>query len=81
MTDLYEFAACVYTADITRALRVAGKLQAGGVSINTPHLPCTNTPFGGTKESGYGKELGMQGLMNYLEAKTIHIKYVVFSDM
>jgi aldehyde dehydrogenase (NAD+) len=73
--DLYEFAACVYTTDITRALRVAGKLQAGGVSINTPHLPCTNTPFGGTKESG------MQGLMNYLEAKTIHIKYVVFSDM
>ncbi|OAL44487.1 aldehyde dehydrogenase [Pyrenochaeta sp. DS3sAY3a] len=78
---VYGLASCVYTTDITRALRVAGKIQAGGVSINTPHLPCTNTPFGGTKESGYGKELGMQGLMNYLEAKTIHINMNVRSNL
>lgn len=74
----YGLAACIYTTDLTRALRVAGKLESGGVSINTPHLPSKNTPFGGIKQSGYGRELGKHGLLSYLEAKTIHIKYVVF---
>jgi len=46
------------------------------VSINSPHLPNRNTPFGGKKQSGYGKELGKHGLMAYLEPKAIHIKYV-----
>ena len=77
---VYGLAACVYTSDVTRALRVAGKLESGGVSINTPHLPSRNTPFGGIKQSGYGKELGKHGLLSYLESKTIHIKYVSYTN-
>ena len=70
----YGLASCIYTMDISRALRLAGKLESGSVSVNTPHLPSRNTPLGGKKQSGYGKELGKHGLMSYLEAKTIHIK-------
>ncbi len=77
---LYGLAACIYTTDLTRALRVASKLESGGVSINTPHLPSRNTPFGGIKQSGYGKELGKHGLLSYLEPKTIHIRYVSYTE-
>lgn len=70
----YGLAACIYTMDVSRALRLARILESGSVSINTPHLPSRNTPLGGKKQSGYGKELGKHGLMSYLEAKAIHIK-------
>jgi aldehyde dehydrogenase (NAD+) len=70
----YGLSSCIYTTDVTRALRLAGKLENGSVSINTPHLPSRNTPFGGKKQSGNGRELGKHGLMSYLEPKTIHIK-------
>jgi aldehyde dehydrogenase (NAD+) len=59
----YGLASCIYTIDVTRALRVAGKLESGGISVNTPHLPSRNTPLGGKKQSGYGKELGRHGLL------------------
>ena len=66
--------ASIYTNDYARALRVAGRIEAGGVSINTPHLPSRNTPFGGLKQSGTGRELGKHGLSAYMEPKTIHLK-------
>jgi aldehyde dehydrogenase (NAD+) len=66
--------ACVYTSDITRALRLASLLESGTVSINSPHLPNRHVPFGGYKESGSGKELGKYGLQQYLQTKTILIK-------
>lgn len=66
--------AYVYTRDLTRALRVSAALEAGVVSINSPFLPSINTPFGGTKMSGQGRELGEHGLYSYLEPKTVHIK-------
>ncbi|KAF2218196.1 hypothetical protein BDZ85DRAFT_208573, partial [Elsinoe ampelina] len=56
--------------------RAAATVESGCVSINTPHLPDPNTPLGGTKQSGQGRELGGEGLYAYLEPKTIHIKYV-----
>ncbi|KAH6642756.1 aldehyde dehydrogenase [Boeremia exigua] len=77
----YGLASCIYTTDVTRALRLAGKLESGSVSVNTPHLPSRNTPLGGKKQSGYGKELGKHGLMSYLEAKTIHINMKVPSRL
>ncbi|KAF4548706.1 Aldehyde dehydrogenase-like protein 4 [Elsinoe fawcettii] len=76
----YGLAACVYTTDVTRALRVAAAIESGGVSINTPHLPDPNTPFGGMKQSGQGRELGKHGLYAYLEPKTIHINMNVPSS-
>ncbi|KAG4439604.1 hypothetical protein IFR05_004899 [Cadophora sp. M221] len=69
----YGLASCIYTSDITRALRVSSKIQAGGVAINSPFLPELNTPFGGIKQSGYGHELGKDSLLSYMNAKSIHI--------
>ncbi|KAJ4420107.1 hypothetical protein N0V82_004554 [Gnomoniopsis sp. IMI 355080] len=70
----YGLAACLYTSDITRALRVSSSIESGGVSINSPYLPELNTPFGGIKQSGQGRELGKHGLYSYLEPKAVHIK-------
>ncbi|KAL5332712.1 aldehyde dehydrogenase domain-containing protein [Aspergillus crustosus] len=70
----YGLAACVYTSDIDRALRVSSQLECGGVAINSPYMPELNTPFGGVKASGQGRGLGKEGLMEYTEAKSIHIK-------
>lgn len=66
--------ACLYTSDITRALRVSASIESGGVAINSPYLPELNTPFGGTKQSGQGRELGKHGLYSHLEPKAVHIK-------
>lgn len=67
--------ACVYTSDVSRALRVSAALESGGVAINSPYLPELNTPFGGTKQSGQGRELGAHGLYSYLEPQSVHIRY------
>jgi len=66
--------ACVYTNDLNRALRVSAALESGGVSINYPFVPNYQTPFGGFKQSGSGKELGKYGLMEYMKTKTVHVK-------
>lgn len=63
----------MYTADIARALRVAGRIEAGTVGINSAFAPSPSTPFGGFKQSGHGRESGEEGLKQYLQAKTIHI--------
>jgi aldehyde dehydrogenase (NAD+) len=56
-----------------RALRIASKIRAGTVAINSSYLPDDNTPFGGYKNSGYGRESGIEGLRAYLQPKTIKI--------
>lgn len=66
----------LYTSDITRALRISAKLETGNVSINAPHFPSLQVPFGGWKDSGSGQELGKYGLQQYLQIKTIFVKYV-----
>jgi aldehyde dehydrogenase (NAD+) len=65
--------ACVYTSNIARALRVSSKLKAGTIGVNGAYLPDNNLPFGGYKQSGSGRELGKEGLMAYLQAKSIKI--------
>jgi len=67
------YLATIYTADIARALRVAGQIEAGTVGINSGFGTSPQTPFGGWKQSGYGRESGIEGLKNYLQPKTIHI--------
>ena len=66
-------AATIYTSDIARALRVAGQIEAGTVGINSAFNASPQTPFGGFKQSGYGRESGVEGIKNYLQPKTIHI--------
>jgi aldehyde dehydrogenase (NAD+) len=53
---------------------MASAIESGGVSVNVPYLPELQTPFGGVKQSGSGRELGEEGLKAYLEPKSIHIK-------
>ncbi|KAL4936400.1 hypothetical protein BDV06DRAFT_233444 [Aspergillus oleicola] len=72
--SVYGLAASVYTSNIDRALRVSSALECGGVAVNSPFLPQVNTAFGGIKASGQGRELGKYGLLEYTEAKSIHIK-------
>lgn len=64
----------MFTNQISRALRIAGKLEAGAVNINTSHSFGIGAPFGGKKQSGYGREYGQAGLLAFMESKTIHIK-------
>lgn len=59
---------------MSRALRVAKQIDAGGVNINSSQSFNIAAPFGGFKESGLGREGGRQGLMHFIETKTISIK-------
>lgn len=54
----YGLGSTVYTNDIARALRVAGQIEAGTVGINSAFNTSPQTPFGGFKQSGYGRESG-----------------------
>ncbi len=67
----YGLAAAVLTHDVQRALRLAQDIEAGTVWINTVQVLSPTAPFGGIKSSGMGKELGREGLDNYLETKTV----------
>jgi acyl-CoA reductase-like NAD-dependent aldehyde dehydrogenase len=65
----YGLGASVWTADVSRAIRVSRRLDAGDVWINTHYVRQSETPFGGWKESGLGRELGMAGLREYIAFK------------
>ncbi len=67
----YGLAAYAFTRDLNRAMRVAEALEAGTVGINDPVPPTSNCPFGGFKQSGWGRELGSEGIDAYLETKHI----------
>ncbi len=69
----YGLAAAVWTTDLRRALRVSRALRAGTVWVNDSQPVPAEAPFGGYKQSGYGRELGRHGLEAYLEAKHIYI--------
>jgi len=66
----YGLVAAVWSGDLARALRVAGQVEAGQVSINGGPLGI-ETPFGGTKMSGYGREKGLEALAEYARPKTV----------
>lgn len=67
----YGLAANIWTRDLSRAHLVARRLQAGIVWINTHGLNDPSAPFGGFKESGWGREVGEEGVLNYTETKTV----------
>ncbi len=70
----YGLGAGLVTKSIDTALKVSNALRAGTVYVNCYDIFDANTPFGGFKDSGVGRELGEQGLKNYLESKTVIIK-------
>ncbi|MBD1147850.1 aldehyde dehydrogenase [Pelagibacterales bacterium SAG-MED31] len=71
----YGLAASVWTDNLSRALRVSDNLNAGTVSVNTVDALNTVTPFGGVKQSGYGKDLSLHSFNKYTTLKTKWIKY------
>lgn len=69
----YGLAAYAFTSDLNRALRLAEQLEAGTVGINESVPATSNCPFGGFKQSGWGRELGTEGMEAYLETKHVSI--------
>ena len=69
--SIYGLAAGVWTRDIAKANQIANRLKAGTVWINCYHVFDSALPFGGYKQSGWGREMGQAVLSNYLEAKAI----------
>ncbi|HUD93471.1 aldehyde dehydrogenase family protein [Sphingobium sp.] len=67
----YGLAANIWTRDLSRAHLIARRLQAGTVWINTHGMNDPSAPFGGVKESGWGREVGEEGLLHYMETKTV----------
>jgi phenylacetaldehyde dehydrogenase len=67
----YGLAAAVFSRDISKAHRTAKRLRAGTIYINTYGISDAALPFGGYKESGWGRELGHEVLNNYLETKSV----------
>jgi succinate-semialdehyde dehydrogenase/glutarate-semialdehyde dehydrogenase len=70
----YGLAAYVFTNDLTVAWRMGEGLEAGIIGINDPVPATPQSPFGGMKESGLGRELGHEGLEAYLETKAVSFK-------
>ncbi len=69
----YGLAGGIWTSNMDRAMRCARKVKAGYLWVNTYGGIVPQTPYGGLKQSGFGKELGAEGLDNYLETKTVNI--------
>ncbi len=71
----YGLVAYVYTADLSRTLRVAEALEFGMVGVNQGVVSNPSAPFGGVKHSGFGREGGFEGIEEYLETKYVGIAF------
>lgn len=69
----FGLAAGVFTGTIARALRLADRLEVGQVFINSWSTGAVQTPFGGNKQSGYGREKGIEALFHYSQVKSVTI--------
>jgi succinate-semialdehyde dehydrogenase/glutarate-semialdehyde dehydrogenase len=67
----YGLAAFAFTNSAKTAEKISSSIESGIVSINQPWMPVVEVPFGGVKDSGYGKELGSEGLEAYMQSKFI----------
>ena len=69
----YGLMASVWTGDPARGHRLASRIKAGTVGINMPYTAFPGLPFGGYKQSGFGRELGIESLELYLETKSVTV--------
>ena len=67
----YGLMATIWTGDPARGHRLARRIKAGTVGINMPYTAFPGIPFGGYKQSGFGRELGLETLESYLETKSV----------
>tara|TARA_B110000008_G_C16978910_1_gene567524 strand:- start:12849 stop:14336 length:1488 start_codon:yes stop_codon:yes gene_type:complete len=71
---VYGLAASVWTKDLSRSLSVSDRIDAGTISVNTMDALSAMTPFGGVKQSGYGRDLSLHSFDKYTALKTTWIK-------
>ncbi len=71
----FGLASGVFTRDISKALLVSEKINAGTCFVNCYNKTDVAAPFGGFKQSGFGKDLGQEALNEYLKTKTVTIEY------
>ncbi|XP_064632154.1 cytosolic 10-formyltetrahydrofolate dehydrogenase-like [Lineus longissimus] len=71
----FGLASGVFTNDLSKALRVSDGLEAGTVFVNTYNKTDVAAPFGGFKQSGFGKDLGEEALNEYLKTKVVTVEY------
>jgi len=69
----YGLSGSIWTRDGARALRMAGSIRAGVLSVNSNTSVRVSTPFGGMKQSGFGRELGLEALASFSEVKNVFI--------
>jgi betaine-aldehyde dehydrogenase len=69
----FGLSAGVFTSDLTRAHRVVDQLEAGTLWINTYNLAPVEVPFGGSKQSGFGRENSLAALNHYTELKSVYV--------
>jgi succinate-semialdehyde dehydrogenase/glutarate-semialdehyde dehydrogenase len=67
----FGLGAALFTKDLERAKRIASHLEAGMVAVNAAVASDVRTPFGGVKHSGFGRELGEQGVLEFARWKTL----------
>jgi acyl-CoA reductase-like NAD-dependent aldehyde dehydrogenase len=70
---IYGLAASVWTADRDRGARVASRIESGPVFVNRVPFSDPRLPFGGIKQSGYGRELSRQGMLEFCNARSVWI--------
>ena len=69
--SIYGLAGAVHSADLERAISVARRLRTGTVNVNTGNAFDADAPFGGYRQSGIGREMGVEGFEEYLQTKTV----------
>ncbi|HWX23102.1 MAG TPA: aldehyde dehydrogenase family protein [Candidatus Binatia bacterium] len=69
----YGLSGSLWTNDLRRALRVAGKVESGVLSVNSHSSVHVETPFGGFKQSGFGRDHGMKAMETFTELKNVYI--------
>jgi succinate-semialdehyde dehydrogenase/glutarate-semialdehyde dehydrogenase len=67
----FGLAGYFFSRDINRVMRVASELQVGMIGVNTGKISGAETPFGGVKESGYGREGSLHGIDEYITIKAV----------
>jgi len=68
---VYGLAAGIWTGDATRAIRIAERIQAGTIYVNNYFNSATQSPVGGYKQSGYGRENGIEGILSFMQTKSV----------